>query len=95
MRHFHDCVAAYRGQYNQDNGILPVTAVTAVPMRGDQKTRLMDKLHQITGQRIELLNRIDPSVLGGMRLDYDGKRMDDTVSQRLDTIGRMLKNTVL
>ena len=41
------------------------------------------------------MGRVDPQVLGGVRLDYDGKRLDDTVSHRLDAVRRLLKNTVL
>ena len=95
MRYFSDCVKAYRELYNQDNGILPVTAVTAVPMTDKQVAALTMKLQQITGKRIELVSKLDPNVLGGMRLDYDGKRVDDTVAHRMDAVRNMLKNTVL
>lgn len=93
--HFGQCCAAYQDLYNQDHGILPVTAVTAVALNKDQAARLTEKLSRLTGKRIELTNRVDPSVLGGMRLDYDGKRVDDTVSHRLDTMRNLLQNTVL
>ena len=95
MRYFPDCVKAYRELYNQDNGILPVTAVTAVAMTQAQTAALTAKLQQITGKRIELVAKLDPNVLGGMRLDYDGKRVDDTVAHRMDAVRNMLKNTVL
>lgn len=95
MRHFSDCCVAYRECYNRDNGILPVKAVTALPLSDDQQKRLKEKLSAITGKTIDLDMRIDPGVLGGIRLDYDGKRLDDTVSHRLDTIRNVLKNTVL
>lgn len=95
IRRFADCVEAYTSLYNQDNGILSVTAVTASDMTSGQITRLTDKLTEITGKRIALTNKLDPAVLGGMRLDYDGKRVDDTVAHRLDAVRRSLKNTVL
>ena len=95
MRQFHNCVEAYREKYNQDNGILPVTAVTAHALTDAQVQKLTEKLHTITGKQIELVNKLDPSVLGGIRLDYDGKRVDDTVSHRLDAIRSMLRSTVL
>lgn len=95
MRHFPDCCKTFREQYNIDNGIMPVTAVTAVPLTEDQCKRLCDKLTRVTGKTIALENRVDPSCLGGVRLDFDGKRLDDTVSHRLDAISSLLKNTVL
>ena len=95
MRHVGDCCAAYRELYNRENGILVVTAVTAVALTDGQQQRLSDKLTDITGKKIQLVNRIDPNCLGGIRLDYDGKRLDDTVEHRLNAIRSVLKNTVL
>lgn len=95
VRHFSACCQAYRELYNQDNGILPVTAVSAVPLNDKQLAALTEKLSRITGKHVELENKLDPAILGGLRLDYDGKRVDDTVAHRLDTVRSMLRNTVL
>ena len=95
IRHFSDCCTAYREQYYKDNDILLVKAVTAVPMTPEQLQKLTQKLMTITGKQIELHNRVDPECLGGVRLDFDGKRLDDTVAHRLDAIRGVLKNTVL
>ena len=40
-------------------------------------------------------NRVDPDILGGVRLDYDGKQMDDTLAHRLESIRTMLSSSVL
>ncbi len=95
LRHFSDCCKAYREQYNEDNGILPVVAVTAIPLTGEQAARLSDKLARVTGKNIALANRVDPACLGGVRLEFDGKQLDDTVAHRLSAIGNVLKSTVL
>ena len=94
-RHFSDCCRAYREHYNLDNNILPVTAVTAVSLTAAQAEALSKKLSAITGKQITLANRVEPGVLGGVRLDYDGKQMDDTVLHRLDSIRAVLKTEVL
>ncbi len=94
MRHFSDCCQVYTGAFYDDEGILPVTAVTAVAMTEAQAETLRRKLGQITGKRILLDNKIDTAVLGGVRLDYEGKRLDDTVSHRLDAIRELLTKTV-
>lgn len=95
IKQFRDCRKAYEAHYNQDNGILNVTAVTAVAMSVEQVAKLTNKLSGLTGKQIKLENRIDPDCLGGVRLDYDGKRLDDTVSHRLDAVRKVLQNTVL
>lgn len=95
IRHFSACCAAFGEHYDADNGILPVTAVTAVALRPEQAERLTGKLSQLTGKTVRLTNRVDPGVLGGIRLDYSGNRLDDTVEHRLAAIRDMLSNTVL
>ena len=95
MKFFYDCVTTFEDQYNRDNGILPVTAYTAVALSDEQAEKLAGKLSRVTSKQIKLLNKVDPDVLGGVRLDYDGKRLDDTVSHRMDAITKALKGTVL
>ena len=95
IRQFSSCVQVFCEHYNEDRGIMPVTAVTAVPMSDSQKEKLAAKLAGITGKQIDLTNTIDPACIGGVRLDYDGKRVDDTIIHRLDAVSSMLKNTIL
>ncbi len=95
MRYFSDCCDAYTQHFDQDNGILRVNAVSAVALSAEQTDKLTQKLTRITGKEVVLQNRIDPAVLGGIRLDYDGQRLDDTVSNRLDAIRDLLNKTVL
>ena len=95
IRHYSGCCKVFVERYNTDNGILPVTAVTAVPLSDALRTKLTAKLSAVTGKRIALTCKVDPDCLGGVRLDYDGKRLDDTVSHRLDSVRGLLKNTVL
>jgi F-type H+-transporting ATPase subunit delta len=95
FRHFPACVRAYRECYNEAHNILTVTAVTAVALTDAQSKKLSAKLSRLTGKTVELVNRVDSACIGGVRLDYDGKRVDDTVSNRLSKLGSLLKNTVL
>ena len=69
--------------------------MTAVALKPEQEQKLTEKLARITGKEIILHNRIDPAVLGGVRLDYDGQRLDDTVSHRMEAIRDLLNKTVL
>lgn len=91
MRHFSACVDAFRALYNRDQGILPVTAVSAVSMTKEQMQKLTQTLEKRTKKRILLTAAVDSSVLGGMRLDFDGRRIDGTLSHRLDEMRNILK----
>lgn len=95
IRQFADCFRSYRQCYYRDNHILPVTAVTAIALSPAQSTKLQEKLGTITGKTILLTNKVDAQTLGGIRLEYDGKQVDDTIAHRLDSVRQLLKNTVL
>ena len=95
IRQFSQCVKAYGQQYNEENGIIPVKAVTAVGLSDEHLTKLKLKLEQLTGKQVQLENLVEPDCLGGVRLDYEGVRLDGTIQGRLDSIRNLLKNTVL
>ena len=95
IRHFTGCCDVFKQQFNQDNGILQVTAFTALPLSDELRRKLTDKLSATTGKQIELDCRLDPEVLGGVRLDFDGMQVDGTIRRRLEDIRSILKNTVL
>lgn len=95
IRNFSECCNSYRQCYYRDKRILPVTAVTALPLFPAQTQRLSEKLAAITGKTILLSNKVDVGLLGGVRLEYDGKQLEDTIFHRLESVRRLLKNTVL
>lgn len=95
VREFPGCVRAYRERYYEDNGILEVTATTAAALSEAVRGRLLERLGTVFGKKILLVTRVDPSVLGGMRLECAGKRYDGTVRDRLDRIEKGLRDTVL
>ena len=85
----------FRTLYNEDHGILPVTALTAVALSDAQKQKLQEKLCRITGKQVELENKVEKDLLGGVKLRYDGTQVDDTVRRHLDAVRTMLQNTML
>lgn len=95
IKQFSSCCEQYTQLYNRDHNIVSVTAVSAVPMNSRQKEALTKKLSDITGKNIHLQCKVDPACLGGIRLDYDGQRMDGTVSSRLAAVRDLLNKTVL
>ena len=70
-------------EYNEAHGILEATAVSAVPLTAEQTGRLHEKLEKVTGKHIDLKTKVEPAVLGGIRLDIEGTELDGTVRSRL------------
>ena len=95
LRELPGCARAYRIRYNAAHGILEGTAITAIAMTAAQTEQLRQKLETITGKKIDLATKIDPSVLGGIRLDIEGTELDGTVQNRLATLRRNIAAATL
>lgn len=89
------CKEAYRRRYNEDHGILDVTAVTAAPLSDALRDKLCARLAESTGKTILLTVKVDPAVIGGIRLEMAGSRLDGTVRSRLDGLQAALRRMVL
>lgn len=92
---FFGCAEEYRTRYNEDNGILEAVAVSAVPLNEEQRTQLIDKLAASTGKTIRLLERIDPALIGGVRVEAGGIRYDGSISGRIDRIRQSLSEIAI
>ncbi len=95
IRCFSSCCSAYRARYHAAHGILPVTVISAAELKPEQTKSLTEKLESLTGKTVLLEQKLQPSLLGGIRLEYDGKQLEDTLRHRLDSVGALLKNTAL
>ena len=89
------CVRAYRDRYNADHGIIEVTVVSAVPLNDTSREKLLAKLQEMTGKTVRLTAKVDPSILGGLRLDLNGTRLDGTVQRRLERLRDSIGSVVL
>lgn len=63
---------------------------TAVPLREDQRQRLVDHLRRQYGREVHVDSAVDPDVVGGVRLEVGGEVVDSTLSSRLDETRRRL-----
>ena len=95
LRELPGCARAYRVCYNQAHGILEAAATTAVAMTEQQVKSLHEKLEKLTGKTIDLKTKVDPAVLGGIRLDIEGTELDGTVQNRLAALRRDIASVTL
>lgn len=86
-----DCETVYRARYNEDNNILAVTAVSAAPMREELQEKLRQKLEAKTGKHVELTVKVEPDLIGGVKLTMGGVQYDGTVRHHLDELQRILQ----
>ena len=79
----------------QDQGIVRAAVVTAIPLPGDLEAALEKKLAGLTGARIIMDKRVDPAVIGGVKVTMRDKVLDGTVRTNLDLLRRQLGKTAV
>ena len=62
----------------------------ALPLEPKQRERLTAALSELYGKRVHLNVDVDPSVLGGIRVEIGDEVLDGTVARRLDDVRRQL-----
>ena len=87
------CLEQFRALVYAERGILPVEVISAVPLTDAQRDALVQKLAAKTGKAIELHEKLDPAVLGGVKLRYEGRELDGTAAGRLDALRHLLTQT--
>ncbi|MDD3429367.1 MAG: ATP synthase F1 subunit delta [Oscillospiraceae bacterium] len=84
--------AQFKNRYNEDNGIVTVTAISANPLTDALQQALLTKLSSMfSGKKVQLATTVDPTLMGGMRLEMDGRLIDGSVKAKLES----LKNKIL
>lgn len=76
-------------------GIVDIEAVTAVPMNEEASERLKTVLRNKLEKKINLSNRVDPSIIGGVMLNMDEKIIDSTLKTQLGEMESMFKEISL
>ncbi len=84
--------AEFEKLYNKFNNIEKAVAITAVPLSEELSGKLTAKLEQVTGKKIILTNKVDPSCLGGIILEFSDKQYNDSIANKLANLRSQLKN---
>lgn len=95
IREFSDCLHVFRDRYNEANNITEAIVTSAIPLTGAQQAALKAKLESYTNKNILLTTKVNPAVLGGIKVSVDGKELDGTALGRLSSLRKKLTETIV
>ena len=87
---FRLCRQWFHQRYNEDFQILEAYVTSAVALTDDEREALKKRLCAISGKNIDLIASVDPALIGGVRVEMDGRRYDNTIQDRLGRLRRSL-----
>ena len=88
------CVPALADEYPIVSEPITVAGLVMAEKVGDERI-LWKELEKLTGKTIDLKTKVDPAVLGGIRLDIEGTELDGTVQNRLSALRRDIASVTL
>jgi F-type H+-transporting ATPase subunit delta len=77
-------VSSYRRLLNEAQGRVEAKVVSAGPLDAELVEQLRERLRVISGKDIVLSAESDPALLGGLRIELEGKVYDGSISTQLD-----------
>ena len=78
-------ITTFNRAYDDEAGIIAATVTTAVALSADQADALRSSIAERFGMKLTQLKQIvDPSVIGGVRIQARGSVIDGTVKHRFE-----------
>ena len=74
----------------EHEGIVHAELTTAVELSDDEATKLLGRIEQASGRKVEATRRVDPDLIGGIVLQVGSHRLDASVRGRLERLRRQL-----
>lgn len=71
-------------------GVVRAEARTVLPLREEQRDRLVAALSRLTGRQVSLEERVDPQVLAGVRVQVGDRLIDGSAAGRLERMREQL-----
>ncbi len=85
-----EMVEQYRQIQMDARGARPLTVTTALELTAQQLSALVKELETRYATHFEVTQKVDPNLIGGVRIMMGDRRIDGSVAGRLDELSREL-----
>jgi len=81
-------------QYEKMKGEEVALVTTVVPLSAGLEKQILEKVKELTGNKVSLENKIDESIVGGFILRVGDLQYDASVANKLSTLKREFTNSL-
>lgn len=85
-----EIVAQYETLEMQERGAEPLLVTSARPLSADELRALVSRPETMYGKKFDVRQRVDESLIGGVRIMMGDRRIDGSVEGRLEELTRTL-----
>lgn len=80
----------YRNEWNSRNNVHAAKVVTALALDETSMAQVKAAIERAVSGSVEMETRIDPSLVGGLKVEVDGHMFDGSVQARLKALRKQL-----
>ena len=90
MELIHEIVRRYRDEWNARNNVHAARVVSAIPLDEEASRSVQRALDAAVSGTVEMETSVDPTLVGGLKVEVDGYMFDGTVKARLKALRQHL-----
>ena len=85
-----DCIREFISITMMSSGKAIAEVFSAAPLTDEQKNALTAKLSNITQKKVEAIYTVDPELIGGIKIEIEGKTYDGSILKKLHSIKEVI-----
>lgn len=85
---FHEIADSFVKQYREYKNIGVAEIITATPLSTDLKSKIIAQLKKQEGREMEVIEKIDVNLIGGLVIRIGDKQFDGSISRKLSDLKR-------
>ena len=87
-----DIASSFIQLYNKNNNIKEATIITASPINNELESKILSMINIKDAKSVNLTNVVNPNIIGGFIIRFDGKEYNASVKQNLINLKTELTN---
>lgn len=89
-KYIESIVKEYIALTNDVKNIMEAVVITAIPLSNEMLIELQETLSKSLGKNVQLKNKVDTEIVGGVFIKAGDKVMDGTIKSRLEQMQRQM-----
>jgi len=86
-------ISAFEECLRVERGVVEAEIISASKLKKESVTKITKELNKATGKKVELTEKVDPKILGGLVIKMGSQMVDDSVNGKLERLRILQKDT--
>lgn len=91
---FGGIVKNFRRLCSEFYKIAEITVTSSEPLTDALREKIKTKMSEVTGKTVSIKEKLDPTIIGGVIIDYGSTRYDGSVKTRLNSLKKELGSVI-